>query len=99
MRFSADKARMMGLVHELSSHRTDERLQMIVDEFLQAGPAAAAQAKALIRDIQRLERAGGMEAVTRHTVATITELRASPEGQEGMSALLERRKAAWIVPS
>jgi len=36
-----------------------------------------------------------VENVQRYTVERIAELRVSPEGQEGMRALLEKRKPNW----
>jgi methylglutaconyl-CoA hydratase len=63
----------------------DGALERVVRELLTSGPEAARAAKRLIR-----ERPGGEEAA--HVAA---RLRTSPEGQEGLRAFLEKRRAAW----
>jgi methylglutaconyl-CoA hydratase len=55
------------------------------------GPLAVAAAKRLIREGLALDR----EAAIEHTVRAIAGLRASPEGQEGLGAFLEKRRPAW----
>jgi methylglutaconyl-CoA hydratase len=37
-----------------------------------------------------------VEGVRQLTIETIAELRASAEGQEGLSAFLEKRKPDWV---
>jgi methylglutaconyl-CoA hydratase len=51
-----------------------------------------AEAKALIREVAWRR----VEDVQRYTVERISDLRASPEGQEGMRAFLEKRKPSWV---
>jgi methylglutaconyl-CoA hydratase len=93
MRFSAARAQAIGLVHAVTSaDALDERVQHYVREVLTAGPGAIARAKALIQQI-----AGRPPADVRAlTSQTIANQRVSAEGQEGMRAFLEKRKAAWI---
>jgi methylglutaconyl-CoA hydratase len=80
-------------VHAVTSaDALDERVQHYVREVLTAGPGAIARAKALIQQI-----AGRPPADVRAlTSQTIANQRVSAEGQEGMRAFLEKRKAAWI---
>ena len=51
-----------------------------------------AKAKELINTVIRSE---SIEGARDYTCETISTARASTEGQEGMSALLEKRKASW----
>lgn len=93
MRFSAGRAREIGLVHAVTDPGTlDERVQQYVREVLTAAPTAIARAKGLIQQI-----AGRPPADVRElTCRTIADQRVSAEGQDGMRAFLEKRKAAWI---
>ena len=72
------------------SHRG--RIAAAPQELLKAGPRAIAEAKALIREVAFRR----VEDVQRYTVERIAEVRASPEGQEGMRAFLEKRKPYWV---
>jgi methylglutaconyl-CoA hydratase len=55
------------------------------------GPHAVATAKRLIREVLALPRDESIE----HTARAIAGLRASPEGQEGLGAFLEKRRPSW----
>lgn len=92
-RFSAEKAMDMGLVHELTPlDNLDSEFEKWIERFLKAGPKAAKEAKALIKNVLNLKP----EEVTEYTCKTISRIRTSEEGQEGMKALLEKRKASWL---
>jgi methylglutaconyl-CoA hydratase len=93
MRFSAARAREIGLVHAVTDPTAlDERVQQYVRELLTASPTAIARAKGLLQQI-----AGRPPADVRElTCRTIADQRVSPEGQDGMRAFLEKRKAGWI---
>ncbi|HZT76041.1 MAG TPA: enoyl-CoA hydratase-related protein [Vicinamibacterales bacterium] len=92
-RFSAARAKEIGLVHAVvPSAELDATVQAFVTDILSAGPQAVAAAKALIRTV--CERPSGeATTITAHAIAA---RRVSPEGQEGLKAFLEKRKAAWI---
>ena len=68
-----------------------ERVQEHVATLRKCGPQAVATAKALIRDITPMAYDQAIE----HAVKTITRVRTSPEGQEGLGAFLEKRRPAW----
>ena len=91
-RFDAERAREIGLVHKVvSGDGLDAAVGEKVGELLQGGPVAQATIKALLR---RLETTEPMEAPGL-TARVISELRTGEEGQEGLSAFLEKREPRW----
>ena len=91
-RFGADKALAIGLVHRVvPESELDSVVEERVRELLRAAPGAVAEAKALVRDVAGREPS----EVRTSTAQRIARRRASPEGQEGLEAFLEKRKAAW----
>jgi len=91
-RFEAEKAQEIGLVRVVVPEADlDDAVEDRVRELLQAGPRAIAEAKTLLR-------AGAgrrVDDVRQETVERIAAVRASPEGQEGLRAFLEKRKPDW----
>jgi len=72
----------------------DGHIDALIGLLLAGGPHAQAHCKELIHAI-----ASGRhdEAETdRRTSELIAALRVSPEGQEGLSAFLEKRKPSWV---
>jgi methylglutaconyl-CoA hydratase len=91
-RFSAERARDIGLVHAVVPlAELDDTVARFTQAFLSAGPEAIAAAKTLIRDVWNK---APREAVSA-TAAAIAGRRISPEGQEGLKAFLEKRKPSW----
>ena len=91
-RFSASRARELGLVHHVVAlDQLDAAVDERVSELLLAAPGAVAAAKTLIRRVAT--RSDGLRELT---VEAIAERRASPEGQEGLAAFLEKRKPSWV---
>jgi methylglutaconyl-CoA hydratase len=92
-RFEAVRAAEIGLVRAaVPPEDLDAAVEGRVQELLQAGPRAVGEAKALIREVAWKR----VEDVQRYTVERISDLRVSPEGQEGMRAFLEKRKPSWV---
>lgn len=92
MRFSAARARELGLVHAVVPEtQLDETVQRYVDEILSAAPTAVAAAKRLLPQVwgQRPEDVSAL------TASAIAAQRVSAEGQEGLRAFLEKRKPGW----
>ena len=83
-RFDAQAALRIGLVSEVVAD-LDGAVGRVVGELLTSGPQAAREAKRLVRT-----RPQGEE-----TAQWAARMRASDEGQEGLRAFLERRKADW----
>jgi methylglutaconyl-CoA hydratase len=92
-RFDAERALRIGLVHEVLPDESalDQRVAALVAELLSAGPTAARAAKAIIRQ----QRGLSADETRSLTVGVIARQRVSPEGQEGLTAFLEKRPPAW----
>ena len=92
MRFSAARAKEIGLVHAVvPAAELDAAVDGYLREILTAGPDAIAAAKALIPDVWRRTA----EDATAITAAAIAARRVSAEGQEGLRAFLDKRKPSW----
>jgi enoyl-CoA hydratase/carnithine racemase len=84
-RFDATTALRIGLVHEVADD-LDAAVQRFVGEILQSGPEATRAAKRLARE----------HPETGEELARIAAgMRSGAEGQEGLRAFLEKRRAAW----
>lgn len=91
-RFDAQMARRIGLVHWIAPlGQSEEVINEKVGHLLQCGPQAVREAKALVAGV--LERDRG--ELRDYTAERIAALRTGAEGQEGLRAFLEKRKAAW----
>jgi methylglutaconyl-CoA hydratase len=85
-RFDAEAALRIGLVHEIAPD-LDDAVERVVAELLRAGPEAARAAKRLARE----------RPATGDELARIAaRLRTGAEGQEGLRAFLEKRRAPWL---
>ena len=92
-RFDAGRARDIGLINDaVPPEKLDEAVNARVASLLSSAPGALAEAKRLIRLVPDMEASEARE----YTLTKIAELRASFEGQEGMRAFLEKRKAGWV---
>jgi methylglutaconyl-CoA hydratase len=88
--FGSREALEFGLVHQVvESEALSGAVEQQIGMLLKTGPEAI---KACKRLIPRLSN----EEIDGELVALIAALRASPEGQEGLSAFLEKRKPKWI---
>jgi methylglutaconyl-CoA hydratase len=96
-RFEAAEAWRLGLLHDIapSEAEMDEKIALIMDTLLLGGPLAQREAKDLIRAV-----AGKpvTSELIQDTAERIARLRSSAEGREGISAFLEKRRAAWVPP-
>lgn len=93
-RFSAAEARRIGLVHEIftSEAEMDSWITKTADLLRSNGPNALAAAKRILSHVAGTPWEQVQDATTR----TIAELRASPEGQEGLRSFLEKRSPNWV---
>jgi methylglutaconyl-CoA hydratase len=93
-RFSASRAREIGLVHAVvPAAELDLAVSRYVEEILTAAPEAIAEAKALIANVW----ARSVDEAMPITVAAIATRRVSTEGQEGLRAFLEKRPPGWFT--
>jgi methylglutaconyl-CoA hydratase len=91
-RFSAERAKAIGLVHAIvPAAELDATVARYIDELLAGAPSALATAKALIKAVAWRPAA----EVSSLTSETIARQRLSPEGQEGLAAFLEKRSPSW----
>ncbi len=92
-RFDAARAERIGLVHRVADRAAlDDAVRDALTGILSCGPEALCACKWLVAEVPTLSR----EAARAYTAETIADLRASPEGQEGMRAFLERRAASFV---
>ena len=92
-RFDASRAVSIGLVHRIAADA--EELDRLVDEAVSAlktsGPEAVLECKKLIRFVA----ASAPDESVPYTIEAIAQRRVSEEGQQGMTAFLEKKKAPW----
>lgn len=93
-KFNMQKAMHMGLVHLITNAATlDKEVDGVVENFLSAAPEATIAAKTLIKNVVKHN---AVISSREYTCEAISKIRTGKEGQEGMAALLEKRKASWI---
>jgi len=91
--FDAVEALRIDLLHQVvPDDALDAAVQQQIDLLLKAGPIASAAAKSLVREVSAHSDGAKHDAAN---AALIARLRVSPEGQEGLSAFLDKRKPAW----
>lgn len=94
--FDALRAQEFGLVHMIAAD--DDDLQARCDDMLRQlagnGPEAMVAAKALIFAVSQQPLT---PEVIDDTARRIADIRVGAEGQEGLSAFLEKRAARWVV--
>ena len=91
-RFDAARARDIGLVHAVvPAAALDETVAAYIREILAGGREAHAAAKTLIPAVAG-RPAGDAAAITASALAA---RRTSDEGQEGLTAFLQKRKPSW----
>lgn len=91
--FKGDVAMNMNLVHEVCTlDDLEKRTAELIESFLLAAPNAAIKGKELIQNVLTLPS----EKIEDYTCNEIAKKRISEEGQDGMTALLEKRNPGWI---
>lgn len=93
-RFDAATALRLGLVHEVvPDAEVDAAVARTVTSLLACGPQALARAKRLLKGLNALAPDGALLDLTARAIA---DARASAEGQEGLTAFLEKRRPSWV---
>lgn len=90
--FGAAEAVRIGLAHEaVPAAALAGRADAVAGSVLKNGPHAVRTAKRMIPKIAAADLAGRVDL----TVDTLVSLRSGPEGQEGLTAFLEKRPPNW----
>jgi len=91
--FDAEQGEAWGLVdHAVPAEDLDATVARVCQDLVRGGPGALAETKKLVRAL----RATAPDGVAGLTADWIARLRAGEEGQEGMSAFLEKRSPRWV---
>lgn len=91
-RFDAHRAQRIGLVHEVvAAGELDTAVERKLRELFSAGPAAVSAAKLLLRRVLD----NPYDESRAITARAIAQQRIGSEGQEGLRAFLERRRAPF----
>jgi methylglutaconyl-CoA hydratase len=90
---SSRRARRIGLLSEaVSEEELDSSVENIISSLLNNGPKSVATAKHLVNKISRRTIDDQLIDETSDLIATV---RVSDEGQEGLTAFLEKRAPKW----
>ena len=93
-RFSAAEALRIGFVHEVvNAGQLDAKVAEITTALCNASPNAVKMCKKLLQDVADREIS---QPLIDATVAGIADTRSSPEGKEGVSSFLQKRKPSWL---
>ena len=94
-RFDGREALNIGMIDQVStsSEESAEMVDAAIATVMSTGPVAVTEAKGLVQTFDRWH--GTDEDLRRWTLDKTSEMRGSPEGQEGLSAFLDRRPPAW----
>ena len=94
-KIDSDEAMRIGLIDFVAESSSDfnDRANIISQEVLTTGPMAVTEAKNLTLVFDRWD--GSDEELRNWTLDKTSQMRGSEEGQEGLSAFLERRKQNW----
>lgn len=91
-KFTASEALDIGLVNKVvKEEELETALEPYIRHFLEAGPNALKWCKEVITKAS----SGSPEEIREFTVDIIAKLRTGPEGQEGMTAFLQKRTPSW----
>ncbi|RUO80528.1 gamma-carboxygeranoyl-CoA hydratase [Idiomarina tyrosinivorans] len=93
-RFFAEQALQVGLVHQICDD-FDAALERLLDALLNNSPAALDACKQLIAEVSAQPLG---EPLRNLTIERIAAIRVSEEGQEGLTAFLDKRPARWTQP-
>lgn len=93
-RFDAQTALHLGLLSEVVEEKDlDSAIEKLIVALRGNGPQAITMAKQLVYDVAHRPVD---DALIQQTSELIAQVRVSAEGQEGLSAFLEKRQAGWI---
>jgi methylglutaconyl-CoA hydratase len=83
----------LGLIHDVvDKMQLDNKISTTIDNLLKNSPAAMYSSKQLVQDVAYHPI---NSALIRRTCKRIVTAKLSKQGQEGLSAFLEKRKPNW----
>lgn len=92
-RFDAERAVAIGLCTRVAEEgELDDAVSETLDLLLRGSPDAQRR----IKELLEVAQAGSVDDAARQTPVFIADARASAEGQEGLQAFFEKRKASWV---
>lgn len=92
--FNAEQALQIGLVSQIvDDTELDVHIENLAEQIKRNSPSAVIAAKKLVRDISN---APINERLIEDTCERIAKIRISRNGQEGLSAFLEKRTPSWL---
>ena len=93
-RFDANTALQIDLVHEaVEKSLLDDKVEQLITAILSNGPEAVVAAKQLVFAVSGKAIDSSL---IEHTCEVIAGIRVSAQGQEGLSAFLDKRKPNWL---
>ena len=96
MLIDASEAHRIGLLHELvPAAGLEAAVERALHFWGKGGPVAQREAKQLALRMAGFTP-GSAERTDTDNAALIARLRVSPEGQEGLTAFLDKRPPAWV---
>lgn len=95
-RFDAQKAQEIGLIQQsVSTEELDGAVNQVIKLILKGGPQAVITCKQLVFAIAGHNQESQL-SIDKYTAGVIAGMRVMDEGQEGLAAFLEKRKADWV---
>lgn len=93
-RFDTNTAQQINLVHEVVDELVlDAKVEQLISTLLNNGPEAVTAAKQLVLSISGKTID---PPLIEHTCEVIAGIRVSTQGQEGLTAFLDKRKPNWL---
>ena len=93
-RFSAAEALRIGFVHDVvAADVLNTKVAELANALVSAGPTAVKLCKKLVHDVAGHDIT---PELVNMTIASIADVRVSPEGREGLQAFLQKRKPNWL---
>tara|TARA_B100001996_G_scaffold191421_1_gene146483 strand:- start:4777 stop:5628 length:852 start_codon:yes stop_codon:yes gene_type:complete len=94
-RIGGEEALRIGMIDELveDTGQFEQCVSNAVSEVMTTGPMAVAEVKSLTLTFDRWN--GSDEELREWTLDKTSEMRGSPEGQEGLASFLEKRSPDW----
>lgn len=94
-RIGPEEALRIGFVDEVadSADAMEDSVSSVVSEVMTSGPLAVTSAKRMVGILDHWD--GDDASLRAWTLDLTSEMRGSPEGQEGLSSFIDGRKPAW----